>query len=62
MLGYRWCTVSDEKVKCVPPDVSKDIDMLLQAKTLSQTQELYCKMTGGVVDMFIHFTNNDNVS
>ena len=35
----------------MPPGVSRDINMLLQAKTLSQTQELHCKMTGEVVDI-----------
>ena len=53
--------VSDDQVKCVPPGVSRDINMLLQAKTLNQTQELHCKMTGGVVKMYINITNNGNV-
>lgn len=53
--------VSGDQVKCVPPGVNRDINMLLHAKTVNQTQELNCKTTGGVVDMYIHITNNVNV-
>ena len=41
----------------MPAGVYRDINMLLQAKSFNQTQELQFKMPGGDVNVYIPVTN-----